>query len=50
MKMEVEKMLFEFEYCVNESALDYNFSELSKEEQTKFIKEAVKIIKDYFEV
>ena len=47
--MNVKKMLLEFEDCINESCLDYNFSELSKDEQTEFINEAVKVLKVYFE-
>lgn len=47
--MKVKKMLLEFEDCINESCLDYNFSELSKDEQIEFMNEAVKILKVYFE-
>jgi hypothetical protein len=47
--MNVKKMLLEFEDCINESCLDYNFSELSKDEQIEFMNEAVKILKVYFE-
>lgn len=48
MKTNVLEMLGEFEDCINESCLDYNFSELSKDEQIEFMNEAVKILEEYF--